>query len=356
MTVRNYTSAAPSTTLAGAITNVATSLTVASSSGYPSTPFVAIINRDLADEEAVYVTNVFGTNWTVTRGYDGTTALSHLSGAKVEHGVTAIEFREANAHNNATSDVHGVTGGLKTYIDAGDTTNSSALTTHAALTSGVHGVTGSIQSRLTATEGVANTASSTATTANSTANTATSNLATHIANGTNVHGVTGLLKDYIDSGRPGYWARISHAAAQTITVGQGAAGQVVDLQTAGWDPYNMYTAGDPNKLLPARSTGPLGIYTVHGSVQFSPSQTAGWRALVLYLKGNGGTVDYVVGQASAAGNTTTLGGPVMLSVSGVHIIANAADYFYMKAFHDAGVSTTLVANQSMLSVGFIGKN
>lgn len=360
MAIRNYTSAAPPTTLAAGISNVDATLAVASSSGFPTAPFVAIIDRDNPGEEAVLVTNVAGPTWTVTRGYDSTIAISHMAGVTVEHGVTAIEFREANAHVNATSDVHGVSGGLKSYIDTQDaihpaaTTNVHGVTgslkgyidtadsTHAALTSGVHGVTGSIQSRLTATEGVANTA--------------TSDLATHIANGTGVHGVTGSLKTYIDSGSPGYWARISHAAAQTITVGQGAAGQIVDLQTAGWDPYNMYTAGDPNKLLPARSTGPLGIYTVHGSVQFSPSQTSGWRALVLYLKGNGGTTDYIVGQASTAGNTTTVGGPVILNVSGVHIIANANDYFYMKAFHDAGVSTTLVANQSMLSVGFIGKN
>lgn len=122
MTTRNYASAVPATTLSGSITNVDASCTVASSSGYPTAPFVAIIDKDTASEEVVLVTNVAGTTWTITRGYDGTTGLSHTSGASVQHGVSAIEFREANTHVNATSGVHGVVGSLAgtTYVDAAD--------------------------------------------------------------------------------------------------------------------------------------------------------------------------------------------------------------------------------------------
>lgn len=349
MTVRNYTSAAPSTTLAGAITNVATSLTVASSSGYPSTPFVAIINRDLADEEAVYVTNVFGTNWTVTRGYDGTTALSHLSGAKVEHGVTAIEFREANAHNNATSDVHGVTGGLKTYIDAGDTTNSSALTTHAALTSGVHGVTGSIQSRLTATEGVANAATTSANTANTTANTATTNLATHIANGTGVHGVTGSLKGYIDNSRAASWCHITQAALQVLP--DAAMTDLFFSDSGTWDPNGWLVTGTPCRIKP----GWAGVYTVSVSVQFDPGSSAGGRGLYLYLKGNGGTVDYLIGAATIPGNIGILGGAPALSVSGTHVIATpASDYFYAKVYQNSGGFLNTQPNSVHVTATFQG--
>lgn len=122
MSTRNYGSAVPATTLASSCTNVATSLSVTSSSGYPTAPFVAIIDKDTASEEVVLVTNVAGTTWTITRGYDGTTGLSHTSGASVQHGVSAIEFREANTHVNATSGVHGVVGSLAgtTYVDAAD--------------------------------------------------------------------------------------------------------------------------------------------------------------------------------------------------------------------------------------------
>lgn len=122
MSVRNYGSAVPATTLASSASNVASTITVTSSSSFPSTPFVAILDRDTASEEVVLVTNVAGATWTVTRGYDGTAGLSHLASSTVEHGVSAIEFREANTHVNATTGVHGVSGAIASvsYVDAVD--------------------------------------------------------------------------------------------------------------------------------------------------------------------------------------------------------------------------------------------
>lgn len=334
MTVRNYTSAAPSTTLAGALTNVATSLTVASSSGYPSTPFVAIINRDLADEEAVYVTNVSGTNWTVTRGYDGTTALSHLSGAKVEHGVTAIEFREANAHVNATSDVHGVTGGLKTYIDAGDTTNSSALTTHAALTSGVHGVTGSIQSRLTATEGVANTA-------NSTANTATSNLATHIANGSGVHGVSGNLASVISLGDQARYCSTSRASSVTITSGAAftSIGMTAETDANGW-----HAANAPD-IVPTEA----GIYLITAGGSWEINNT-GWRGLQIIVN-NGSTI--ALAQNLHAADTTGYQG-AWQNLSAVCYANGSGDFFALQAAQWNSGGTSVHLDTAYLMVTRLG--
>jgi len=122
MSVRNYGSAVPATTLSAPATNVAATITVTSSASFPTVPFVAILDRDTASEVVVLVTNVVGTTWTVTRGYDGTAGLSHLSASVVEHGVSAVEFREANAHVNATTGVHGVGGALAgvSYVDAAD--------------------------------------------------------------------------------------------------------------------------------------------------------------------------------------------------------------------------------------------
>lgn len=68
------------TTLSGALTAAATSLTVASSTGFPATPFVIAV-----DSEQMTVTNVAGTTWTVTRHINGTTATAHLSGAGVTY-------------------------------------------------------------------------------------------------------------------------------------------------------------------------------------------------------------------------------------------------------------------------------
>ena len=346
MTVRNYTSAAPSTTLAGAITNVATSLTVASSSGYPSTPFVAIINRDLADEEAVYVTNVFGTNWTVTRGYDGTTALSHLSGAKVEHGVTAIEFREANAHNNATSDVHGVTGGLKTYIDAGDTTNSSALTTHAALTSGVHGVTGSIQSRLTATEGVANAATTSANTANTTANTATTNLATHIANGTGVHGVAGNLATVISSGDQARYCSVRWNT--TASISHGGSWQNIGMNNE-WADVQGWHTGTGSGIAPNEA----GIYLITAGLTWAGTAvTTGYRGAQIIV--NNGS-DLALATDIAGGDTTSFTGPAH-TLSAICWANGSGDYFALRAsqWHASSASLNIASDTAWITVVRLG--
>jgi hypothetical protein len=74
------------TTLNGAITNVATSITVASATGFPA----AAQYRILIDSEVLLVTAGAGTtSWTVTRGAESTTAASHLDAAAVTHVLTA---------------------------------------------------------------------------------------------------------------------------------------------------------------------------------------------------------------------------------------------------------------------------
>lgn len=351
MTARNYTSSAPATTLSGGITNVAASLTVASSSGYPTAPFVAIIDRDGAGEEAVLVTNVGGTTWTVTRGYDGTTALSHLSGVSVEHGVTAIEFREANTHVNASSDVHGVSGGLKSYIDTADAVHPALVSgvhgvtgnlktyidsgnTHASATTGVHGVTGSIETRLAATE-------STATSANSTAT-------THVALTSGVHGVSGNLKDYIDTGTPARYCHILQTAAQSIP---DAAATDLQFNDLGWDTltWRATGGGKPDRIAP-----PVGKYIVSASVQWNATSVVGARAIYLYLKGNAGTVDYLIGAATCPGNIGAVGLTPSLSVSGTHVIASTSDYFYVKVYQNSGAALSTIANSVHVTCSFIG--
>lgn len=75
------------TTLAAAITDTSgTSIAVASSASFPATPFIISI-----DTEAFLVTVVNGTTWTVTRGYEGSTAATHLNGAAIYHDISAAE-------------------------------------------------------------------------------------------------------------------------------------------------------------------------------------------------------------------------------------------------------------------------
>ena len=101
MARRYYSSTAVATTLSGNINNSTTSITVTALSGYPAQfPYTAIIDPDTASEEVVTVTAASGTTLTVTRGVDGTSAVSHNAGAVFRHGVSARDFDEANAFVN----------------------------------------------------------------------------------------------------------------------------------------------------------------------------------------------------------------------------------------------------------------
>jgi hypothetical protein len=102
MALRNYSSTAQRTTLTGSMTNVATTVTVAATTGFPTVPFIGIIDPDTVNEEVVLVTNVATLTLTMTRGYDSTSAVAHNSGVPFQHGFAAIDFREPNAVLNGT--------------------------------------------------------------------------------------------------------------------------------------------------------------------------------------------------------------------------------------------------------------
>lgn len=112
MALRNYSSTAAEATLSAGVNASATTLNVSGTTGFPSPPFVLAVDAGAAVQELVLVTNMAGTTLTVTRGYDSTVAASHDTGAVVQHSHAAVDFREANAHVNATSNVHGVSGSL----------------------------------------------------------------------------------------------------------------------------------------------------------------------------------------------------------------------------------------------------
>ena len=106
MARRYYSSTAVATTLSASANNSTTTITVTALSGYPAqTPFTAIIDADTASEEVVEVTNVSGTTLTVTRGVDGTSAVSHNAGAVFRHGVSGRDFDESNEFINTSSRV-----------------------------------------------------------------------------------------------------------------------------------------------------------------------------------------------------------------------------------------------------------
>lgn len=109
MARRHYTSNARETTLTSSVDASAVTIAVDAPVGYPSeTPFIVHCELGTSSEEILLVTAVVGSSWTVTRGYDGSTAVAHDLGAKIVHGVSAIDMDEANAHVNATTGIHGL--------------------------------------------------------------------------------------------------------------------------------------------------------------------------------------------------------------------------------------------------------
>jgi len=121
---RFYSSTAVSTTLSSGIGSGTTSITVGSVSGFPvSYPYTLILDPD-GSEEVVEVTAGASTTLTVTRGVDSTSAVAHLAGITVRHGVSGRDFREPQEHIGASTDVHGLTSGAAVV----GTTSSQTLT------------------------------------------------------------------------------------------------------------------------------------------------------------------------------------------------------------------------------------
>lgn len=129
MALRNYSATAVGTTLTAAITTAGqATCTVAATTGFPAVPFIAVIDPDTTAEEVVLVTNVATLTLTITRGYDGTTAVTHLNGGKLEHSFSAIDFREPNTFLNSG----GTIGGNVTISGTLNPTNAADTATAAS--------------------------------------------------------------------------------------------------------------------------------------------------------------------------------------------------------------------------------
>ena len=110
MTTRKYSSRSQQSTLTGAITAGATSMTVVSGTTLlggqsipASTTFTLVIDPDTALEEIVDATAVSTNTFTITRAIDGSSAQAHSAGAVVRHMAIGRDYRDANLHTQASA-------------------------------------------------------------------------------------------------------------------------------------------------------------------------------------------------------------------------------------------------------------
>lgn len=100
---REYSSISVETTLASGISSVQTTMTVATGTGASllggvvlnpagTDQFTVAIDPDTQNEEIVFITNVSGDTFTISRGESGSSNITHSGGATVRHVLTADDL------------------------------------------------------------------------------------------------------------------------------------------------------------------------------------------------------------------------------------------------------------------------
>lgn len=142
-TRRSYAGAAPACTLSSDIAAGATSFSITgTTTNWPTTatgPFYMVIDPGLSTEEKVLVgARTSGSLSSVTRGVDGTTAASHVTGATCYPVFTAVDANDANllaSRLSAKGDLISSDGTDPTKVAVG--ANNTRLVADSAQTSGI---------------------------------------------------------------------------------------------------------------------------------------------------------------------------------------------------------------------------
>jgi microcystin-dependent protein len=127
--MRNYSSIASEKTLADPLTSSGSTVQVSDINGFPAVPFTLVLEPDTIKEEIVTVTAIDGTQLTLSRGEEGTTAVAHDEGSVARHMITARDLQYVQDHMESTESVHGISDtSFLVYENSSQTLTNKQLT------------------------------------------------------------------------------------------------------------------------------------------------------------------------------------------------------------------------------------
>lgn len=101
--VRRYSNTAVETTLSASVGSGDTAMAVADATGYPTAPFVVVVEPDTPAEEFMLVGAKSGLTFsTLSRGFDGSVDQPHNAASVVKHVAIASDFGEIWTHRHLT--------------------------------------------------------------------------------------------------------------------------------------------------------------------------------------------------------------------------------------------------------------
>ena len=287
---RYYSAIAQDTTLSAPATNSATSLTVSATTGFPTSyPYILAVDYGASAEELVNVTAAAGLTLTVTRAFNGSSAVAHSTGAVVRHVIVAQDMSELQAH-----------------------INSQTLSTTGAYTSGAHGITGAFVGT-TDTQTLTNkTISGSSNTLSSIANSSLTNSSVTVGSTAIALGATGATVAGLTLTSPTVNSPSIKSPREVTTVSATAATGTINFDAVTQGTLYYTTSASANWTLNVRGDGSTTLNSLMATgesitVVFLATQgSTAYYASAFTIDGSSITPKWQGGTAPSAGNTSSV--------------------------------------------------